>query len=119
MAEHNDLGVRGEKMAVELLRKKGYRILDTNWRFGKDELDIIARDNNELVIVEVKTRSTEYFGYPEDFINKAKMQRLVRAAAEYIDKKNIGLECRYDFVSIVINRRKTEIRHIKDAFYPF
>lgn len=119
MAEHNELGEKGENMAAELLASKGYTILERNWRFVHDEIDIIARDGNELVIVEVKTRSTDFFGYPEDFINKSKMQRLVKTAAEYIDRKNINLECRYDFVSVVLRKNKKEIRHIKDAFYPF
>lgn len=119
MAEHNEFGKKGEEKATEFLRKEGYTILERNWRFGKDEIDIIAQDKNELVIVEVKTRSTEFFGYPEDFITKAKMQRLVRTAAEYIDMKNIDMECRYDFISIVMNKKKMEVRHIKDAFFPF
>jgi len=118
MAEHNEFGKKGEEKASEFLRKEGYIILEKNWRFGRDEIDIIARDKNELVIVEVKTRATDFFGYPEDFINKGKMKRLVRVASEYIDQKNIEMECRYDFVSIVMNKKKFEIRHIKDAFYP-
>jgi len=117
MAEHNILGKRGEILALELLKDKGYKILETNWRHKKDELDIIALDENELVIVEVKTRSTDFFGEPEDAVNEAKMNRMINAAEEYIEQNEIELECRFDIVSIVLNKNKKTIRHIKNAFY--
>lgn len=119
MAEHNILGRRGENLALEMLKNKGYIILETNWRHKKDELDIIAMEGNELVIVEVKTRGTDFFGDPEEAVDDAKMQRLVRAAEEYIEQKALECECRYDIVSIILNNNKSKIRHIKDAFYPF
>jgi putative endonuclease len=65
MAEHNELGEKGEELARNFLRKKGYKIIERNWRFGKDEIDIIAIDNDYLVIVEVKTRRSNYFAEPE------------------------------------------------------
>jgi len=117
MAEHNILGKRGELLALELLRNKGYKILETNWRHKKDEIDLIAIDGNELVIVEVKTRSTDYFGDPEDSVGEGKMKRMINAAEEYIEQNEIELECRFDIVSIVINKKEKNIRHIKNAFY--
>jgi putative endonuclease len=119
MADHNVLGKRGEKEALKMLISKGYEILEINWRHKRDELDIIAREGNELVIVEVKTRSTDYFGDPEESVGELKMQRLVRAADEYIEQNEIELECRYDIVSIIIKDNNINIRHIKDAFFPF
>ena len=119
MAEHNILGRRGETLALEMLRNNGYKILETNWRYKKDELDIIAMQGDELVIVEVKTRSTDYFGDPEESVDEAKMQRMVRAAEEYIEQNLLENECRYDIISIIINKNTSKIRHIKDAFYPF
>ncbi len=119
MAEHNILGRRGETLALEMLRNDGYKILETNWRYKKDELDIIAMQGDELVIVEVKTRSTDYFGDPEESVDEAKMQRMVRAAEEYIEQNLLENECRYDIISIIINKNASKIRHIKDAFYPF
>lgn len=119
MAEHNVLGERGEYLALELLKDKGYSILETNWRHKRDEVDIIAMHGNELVIVEVKTRSTGFFGDPEDSVDEAKMTRMISVAEEYIEQNNIELECRYDIVSIILNNNNSKIRHIKDAFYPF
>jgi len=117
MADHNKLGKKGEALALKMLSDKGYEILETNWRHKRDEIDIIALDGNEIVIVEVKTRSTDFFGDPEDSIDKLKMKRLVRATEEYLGQNSIENECRYDIVSIIINN-KINIRHIKDAFYP-
>lgn len=118
MADHNILGKDGEKIALEMLQNKGYKILETNWRFKRDEIDIIAIDNDELVIVEVKTRSTDFFGDPEDAVDEAKMHRLVNAANEYIEQNNMELECRYDIISVIINNKTSDVRHIKDAFFP-
>lgn len=119
MADHNILGKKGEVLALKMLNDKGYKILETNWRHKRDELDIIALDGNEIVIVEVKTRSTHFFGDPEESVDELKMQRMVNAAEEYIEQNSLKNECRYDIVSIVINKKETNIRHIKDAFYPF
>ncbi len=118
MAEHNELGEKGEELARNFLRKKGYKIIETNWRFGKDEIDIIAIDNDYLVIVEVKTRSSNYFVEPEFAVNKKKQSFLIRAAHAYIIKKDIDLEARFDIVSIIITSQKTHINHIDFAFYP-
>jgi len=118
MSEHNDLGQNGEKIALEFLKKKGYEILATNWRFGSDEIDIIAKDKNSLVIVEVKTRSTNIFGEPEISVTKQKQKFLIRAAQNYIVQKNIIEETRFDIVAIVTNAEKVIIHHIEDAFYP-
>jgi len=120
MAEHNDLGEKGEEVALEFLRGLGYEILATNWRCQKDEIDVIALHNNMLVIVEVKTRTSNYFGEPEVFVNRNKQKFLIRAANEYIRLKKFKGETRFDIVSIVIPEGKQpRIHHIKDAFYPY
>lgn len=118
MAEHNDLGRLGEEIALKHLREKGFTILNTNWRFGKDEIDIIAEKDNYLVIVEVKTRRSDFFGEPEMFVNLAKQRFLVRAAQAYTEKNNINLEVRFDIVSVIVNSSRKEVKHIEDAFYP-
>lgn len=118
MATHNDLGIKGENIAKEFLIKEGFRILETNWRYGKDEVDVIAIDQQQLVFVEVKTRSNNYFGDPEMAITKSKQRFLIRAAQAYIFKKNNHLEARFDVVSIITNADKTEVNLIKNAFYP-
>ncbi len=118
MAEHNDLGKKGEEIALQHLKKKQYTILETNWRYGKDEIDIIAKQNQELVIVEVKTRSSTYLAEPEFAVTKKKQGFLIRAANAYIEKKDLTIECRFDIISIVIYTNKTQLEHIEDAFYP-
>jgi putative endonuclease len=118
MAEHNELGKKGEEIALEHLRKLGYIILDKNWRSGHNELDIIARDKEFLVIVEVKSRQNSNFAEPEEAVGRDKQLALIRAANAYIFKHNISLETRFDIISIVHNPRETRINHIKDAFYP-
>jgi putative endonuclease len=74
MAKHNELGALGEALAVEFLQKNKYKIVERNWRFKKAEIDIIAQKNNVLAIVEVKTRSSNYFGNPQDFVNQKKIK---------------------------------------------
>jgi len=118
MAEHNKLGERGEKMAVSYLRNLGYEIIATNWQEKKYEIDIIAKDKKELVFIEVKTRSTDFFGAPEEAVTLNKQQHLIEGADYYIQENEIDFECRFDVVSIVLNSNKEEIKHIKNAFYP-
>jgi putative endonuclease len=118
MAQHNETGIRGEQLAREFLLKKNYQILETNWRHEKEEVDIIAMDGKELVIVEVKTRSTDYFGDPEEAVDTPKEQRLIAAAEAYLEENDLDVEVRYDIISIILKNTHPEIRHIQDAFYP-
>lgn len=118
MAEHNELGKSGEEYAYEYLANKGFRILEKNWRHNRDEVDLIARHAEYLVIVEVKTRSTVYFGEPEVFVTRKKQSFMIRAANAYINYKNINLETRFDIISVLISGTRVAIRHIEDAFYP-
>jgi putative endonuclease len=118
MAEHNELGKKGEEIALGHLFKLGYVVLDKNWRAGRNELDIIAKDKDFLVIVEVKSRQNSKFTEPEEAVGRDKQQALIRAANAYIYKHNIHLETRFDIISIVHNDGETRINHIKDAFYP-
>jgi putative endonuclease len=118
MAFHNEIGKRGEKLAADFLRKKGYRIIVCNWRYRHKEVDIIARDNNELVIVEVKLRSTDYFGNPSEAVTKKKQRFLIEAAEAYLDTIAEAPEVRFDIVSIIAGRLRYEFDHITDAFNP-
>jgi putative endonuclease len=118
MSENNELGKQGEEIAVAHLLKLGYIILEKNWRAGRNEIDIIAKDKDFLVIIEVKTRSKDIFAEPEEAVTRDKQQALVRAANAYIYRKNIMLETRFDIISIIINKDETRITHLKDAFYP-
>lgn len=119
MAEHNELGKFGEEMAVEFLSKHGYQILDTNWTFQKAEIDIIARKENILAIVEVKTRSSLEFGLPQDFVKPKKIQLLVKAVDAYVNQKDLDLAVRFDIIAIHKEGKSFVIEHLIDAFYHF
>jgi putative endonuclease len=113
------LGGSGEEEAVRFLEKKGYRILEKNFKYGKGEIDIIAMDNNTLVFVEVKTKFSEGYGEPEEWVTRRKQAQIGRVAMGYLQKKSIkDMDCRFDVVSIVKMKEKAnEIRHIEDAFW--
>ncbi|MDP3945138.1 MAG: YraN family protein [Lutibacter sp.] len=119
MAKHNELGELGEDLAVEELEKNGYEIVERNWRYKKAEIDIIARKNEVLAIVEVKTRSSDYFGDPQDFVNTKKIKMLVEAVNEYVNSKDLEVEVRFDIMAIIINENKLTIEHLEDAFFHF
>jgi len=119
MAQHNELGKKGEKLAVDFLIKKGYIILNTNWRFQKAEVDIIARKGEILAVVEVKTRSTIDFGNPQDFVNPKKIKLLVSAVDAYVISKDLDVEVRFDIIAIVHENKNFTIEHLEDAFYHF
>lgn len=119
MAQHNELGKKGEQLGVDLLLKKGYDIVERNYRFDKAEVDIIAKIENTLAIVEVKTRSTIDFGNPQDFVKPKQIQRLVKAVDEYINVNGLDVEVRFDVIAIVKNGKNFEIEHLEDAFYHF
>ncbi len=117
MAEHNVLGEKGESLAYEFLIDKGYVVNLRNWKSGKAEVDIIAMHKNEIVFVEVKTRATNAFGEPEDFVNEKKQDLLRNAAENYVIENNILEEVRFDVISIVLNNKEMVINHIETAFY--
>ncbi|MFI5140731.1 MAG: YraN family protein [Bacteroidia bacterium] len=110
-----ETGKNGEEQALAFLKNAGYTILHQNWRFKHLEIDIIAQHNNELIIVEVKTRATDFFGTPESFVNKDKQRKLLKAAHGYIVTHNIDAEVRFDIVAIVTSSNK--VYHIENAFY--
>jgi len=118
MAEHNELGKEGEKEAIAYLKKNGYEILENNYRFKKAEIDIIAL-KEELVVVEVKTRSTDYFGNPEEFVTTKKKKLLVEAIDNYIIEKDLDVEVRFDIIAILKKGNLFEVDHIEDAFLFF
>jgi putative endonuclease len=119
MAQHNELGRKGESLAVDFLQKNGYEILETNWVFQKAEIDIIAQKDTILAIVEVKTRTSADFGLPQDFVKGKKIQNLVKAVDQYMIENDLDLEVRFDIIGIVLNNHETTIEHLEDAFYYF
>ncbi|TGV00485.1 YraN family protein [Flavivirga rizhaonensis] len=119
MAKHNELGKKGEQLAVDFLLKNGYNILERNYRFDKAEVDIIAQQKDTLAIIEVKTRSTTDFGNPQDFVKPKQIQRLVKAVDEYINVNDLDVEVRFDIIAIVKAGKGFNIEHLEDAFYHF
>jgi len=119
MAEHYELGKKGEQLAVNYLIGKGYKIVERNWRFQKAEIDIIARKAETLISVEVKTRSTKNFGNPQDFVNPKKIKLMVLAMNEYILNKDLDIELRFDIIAITKDKSSFDIEHFKNAFLYF
>ncbi|MFV8225170.1 YraN family protein [Christiangramia aquimixticola] len=119
MAEHNDLGKKGEELAIEYLRLKEYEILQRNYRYQKAEVDIIAKRENTLIAVEVKTRSTLEFGDPQDFVKPKQIQQLVKAVNNYVEESGLEVDVRFDIIAIIKNRTGQKIEHIQDAFLYF
>ncbi len=117
MATHNEIGKKGEELAVDFLINLGFQIITTNWQEHKFEIDIIAQDKNEIVFVEVKTRTTDYFGKPEEAVTPTKQKHLIEGANYYLEMNEIDLECRFDVISVIIGN-SNQIQHIKEAFYP-
>ena len=117
MKDHIELGKKGEDIAVALFEGKGYRILERNWRWGKEEIDIIARDGNFVVIAEVKTRSSNVFAEPEASVTKHKQRILVRAANAYVNYRRLRGEVRFDIITVLVRPEGEEINHIVDAFF--
>ncbi len=119
MAEHNLIGAQGEQYACRFLEDNGYEVLERNWRQARHELDIIARKGRELIIVEVKTRSSDQHGQPEDAVKKGKRGKLIQGANAYIMTTGCELAVRFDIISVIIHpTSKPYIHHITDAFYP-
>ncbi len=119
MSWNNILGKRGEELAVRFLEKKNYKILEKNWRYRRAELDIIAKDGEALVFVEVKTKSNNQFGEPESAVDEKKENLMASAGAAYMRKIGHEWEIRFDIVSIIYtNENDYHIKHFEDAFFP-
>lgn len=117
MAEHNETGKSGEQIAAEHLIKLGYEIIEKNWRYGREEIDIIARQGNFIVITEVKTRTGNYEIEPAEVVPRDKQRILVRIASAYMRFKNQTGEVRFDIITIQLNANGHRINHLVDAFY--
>jgi putative endonuclease len=117
MARHHDTGRKGEAAAARYLLGQGYTILARNYRYRKAEIDLIVRKGNLLVFVEVKTRSRQDFGFPEDAVSARKMQLFLRTADEYIYRHKWLHDLRFDIIAIQVQGETYEIHHIEDAFH--
>ena len=118
MASHNELGKEGEEEALRLLNEKGYVIHHRNWRSVKYELDIVAQQHDELVIVEVKTRRNVLYGTPETAVDGRKIRRIVSSTNAYLHKYRIDANVRFDIITVTGTHKPFHIEHIENAFYP-
>lgn len=109
------LGKRGEVIACRFLKESGYKILSKNFRSRFGEIDLVVRDADTVCFVEVKSRSSEGYGLPEEFVDKRKQDKLIKTALFYIQKKNLGL-CGLRFDVVSVNLKKNSCHLIKNAF---
>jgi putative endonuclease len=116
MAAHNDTGKWGEDLAVAYLEKKGYTIVERDWKSGRRDIDIIALDDDVVVFVEVKTRRNRLYGEPEDAIDYYKLQNLQQAISHYVKFRNIRQDIRFDIISVVGTiGSEPDIQHIQNV----
>jgi putative endonuclease len=118
MNEKQALGKWGEIEAIKLLKEHGLEVIEANWTFLHLEIDIVAKDGDTLVVVEVKTRSTDAYGDPEMFVSRAKQKKLIRAANWYLQNKKLNNEVRFDVVGIVQGFDGIKTSYVKGAFSP-
>ena len=121
MSHNSDIGNKGEEIAAEYLSNLGYIILERNWRYGRAEIDLIAKNEDILVFVEVKTRSSDAFGKPEEFISDRQQEFIFTAAQRYMEQIDYDWEIRFDSVSILVKEKfqwkDYELKHIKDVYH--
>ena len=117
--DNTQKGKLGEDAAVHFLEGKGYEIIERNYRASHAEVDIIATYENILVFVEVKTRSHDYYGQPEEFVTKKKQDYMAFAASIYMRDKEYEDEIRFDIIAIIMpGKTVSQIKHMEDAFFP-
>lgn len=118
MARHNELGKKGETYACEYLQSKGFNILEVNWRYRRNEIDIVAENEHNILFVEVKTRSSVLWGQPEMFLSQAQIDRIQTAVNFYIQGNNISKEPRVDVLALVSVNESFELKHFEDVIVP-
>ena len=123
MASTAEIGRRGEDVAVAHLEAKGYRVLDRNYRFGREEIDVVAfeptpnDDGGMIVFVEVKARSGDGYGAPEAAVDQAKQKAIRRVAEAYLhERRLIPSPTRFDVVAVRFGRGEAEVTHFENAF---
>lgn len=114
----HSIGKSGESTAFTHLIKLGFKIREKNWRYGHEEIDLIAENDEFIIFVEVKKRKNNSYGKPEVFVNRKKQQHLIRAANAYLIQKNLEKEARFDIIAISGMDGQEEVVHIPNAFYP-
>ncbi|SHI62584.1 YraN family protein [Pseudozobellia thermophila] len=119
MGKHNEFGKEGEQIAIDFLVGKGYEIVEKNYRFLKAEVDIIAKKEDVLAIVEVRARSNDQIIPIAETITPKKIKLLVAAADHYVNENHLEVEVRFDVITILKNKKIFKIEHLESAFYHF
>lgn len=115
-----ELGEYGEELATLHFIKQGYTILERNWFFGKNEVDIICqKEEGVLVVVEVKARNSDFFGDPQSFVSTGKQKSIVKVSNEYVLENDLDVEVRFDIIAVLKNSKQERLEHFEDAFYFF
>ena len=115
----DDMGRKGEEIARLYLMDKGFSILDLNWHHGHKEIDIVAKQGNEIVVVEVKTRAENYAEEPWEAVTSSKIRNIVEVTEAWLRVNKVDLETRFDVVSILLKRDGTyTLEHFEGAFLP-
>lgn len=112
-------GKEGEEEAIKYLLSVGYKILDKNWRFSRNEIDIIAQKDDIISFVEVKFRENEDYGSPVDSVNLKKRKIIVEIADRYMENIENDLEVQFDIIGITNGKDGKDIQHFPDAFQAF
>lgn len=114
-----EIGQKGELIARRHLQEKGYILLEENWRFKKAEIDIICKKEALLIFVEVKTKSYDFYGKPEESLNQLQEARIMDAAQRYMEEIGHNWEIRFDIISIILDKslKLSKIEHFEDAFF--
>lgn len=115
--QRKTLGDQGEAAACAYLQAKGYEILATQWRFSRAEIDIIARQGDRVVFVEVKTRSDNAYSHPADAVTHRKMQLITDAAGQYLHHIQHEGEYRFDILAVLYKGQRFYFEHLEDAFW--
>lgn len=118
MYSNLQFGKKGEELAARYLAKQNYQLIAKNWRYRYYEIDLICKDENMLVFVEVKTRTSEAIIRPQDAVTRKKQKHLIEGANAYIEMNDLDCESRFDVVSIIQKNDRYKIEHIEDAFTP-
>ena len=116
---HYERGMEGEQQAVAYLRREGYEILYRNYRYQRAEIDILAMRGSVLVVVEVKTRTDQFYEALSDTVSKTKIGRLVRAADFFVRERGLEVEVRFDIIQLTGTPGRYTVTHWEDAFYHF
>ena len=119
MRVQNEMGRRGESMAAAWLKTKGYQVVFRNYRFGKAEIDLLARKGNILAVVEVKMRRAGQLDPLSVAVNMRKRERLIRAADHYVLENDLDVEVRFDIIHIIYHQNRHTLDHLEGAFSPY